>query len=267
MYMYISFSSAQSKRGSVLISLVITAVILLLLFSSFTNEPLQAAGPYTVNTTSDTVDANPGDGACADAGGLCSLRAAIQEANAFPGDDLITLSPAAIYALTINGDSEDGSATGDLDINSADAITITGAGQSATTIDAAALGDRVFHLVQGNVTISGVYIVNGDVTGNGGGILVDSSATLTLSDVALDSNVASGNGGGIYATGPLILDNVLMESNGGGAVTGNGASIYTQGSAMQISNSAIGNSFANFNGGVIFNDGSITTIQNSRISG
>jgi CSLREA domain-containing protein len=37
---------------------------------------------FTVNTTTDLHDALPGDGLCADSNGLCSLRAAIEEANA-----------------------------------------------------------------------------------------------------------------------------------------------------------------------------------------
>ena len=32
---------------------------------------------FTVDTTADAVDANPGDGVCATEGGACSLRAAI----------------------------------------------------------------------------------------------------------------------------------------------------------------------------------------------
>ena len=38
-----------------------------------------------VTTTDDTVDAVPGDGACADVEGRCSLRAAVMEANASAG--------------------------------------------------------------------------------------------------------------------------------------------------------------------------------------
>ena len=40
---------------------------------------------FTVNTTADTVDVNPGDGVAEDAAGNTSLRAAIMEANASPG--------------------------------------------------------------------------------------------------------------------------------------------------------------------------------------
>ena len=48
--------------------------------------PAQAA-TFDVNSMADAVDANPGNTACATAGGVCTLRAAIQEANALPGAD------------------------------------------------------------------------------------------------------------------------------------------------------------------------------------
>ncbi|MBT3252531.1 MAG: T9SS type A sorting domain-containing protein, partial [Candidatus Marinimicrobia bacterium] len=40
---------------------------------------------FTVNSTGDDMDANPGDGICDDGTGDCTLRAAINEANATPG--------------------------------------------------------------------------------------------------------------------------------------------------------------------------------------
>src|ERR1051326_7209923 len=58
------------------------------------------ADSFTVNSTTDAVDVNPGDGTCATAGSVCTLRAAIQEANAHAGDDTIDV-PAGTYVLTI----------------------------------------------------------------------------------------------------------------------------------------------------------------------
>ncbi|MCA9019354.1 MAG: right-handed parallel beta-helix repeat-containing protein, partial [Planctomycetaceae bacterium] len=45
-------------------------------------------GAFFVNSTLDTVDANPGDGIAADANGNLTLRAAIMEANALAGDSV-----------------------------------------------------------------------------------------------------------------------------------------------------------------------------------
>ena len=58
---------------------IFTSVILLLSFLS-TNGYVQAAPDnFTVDVTTDTSDANPGDNSCEDAQGYCSLRAALEE--------------------------------------------------------------------------------------------------------------------------------------------------------------------------------------------
>ena len=70
-----------------------------------------------MNSVTDAVDASPGDGVCVTATpGECTLRAAVQEANASPGSHEISL-PAGTCLLTIPGPNEDAAATGDLDIN------------------------------------------------------------------------------------------------------------------------------------------------------
>ena len=87
----------------------------------------------TVTSTADAVDARPGDGVCATKTGTCTLRAAVQEANALVGPDAIVLQ-SGVYKLTIEGLNEDAAATGDLDIT--DALTIKGMGAPDTRIDA-----------------------------------------------------------------------------------------------------------------------------------
>ena len=58
------------------------------------------ATTYTVNNLGDAPDATPGNDVCATAGAVCTLRAALQEANAHFGSDAIrfsvtgTISPA-----------------------------------------------------------------------------------------------------------------------------------------------------------------------------
>lgn len=47
---------------------------------------------FTVDSVADTVDANIGDGICKTSGNVCTLRAAIAEANAHPGADTVNFN-------------------------------------------------------------------------------------------------------------------------------------------------------------------------------
>src|SRR6185436_18515396 len=82
-----------------------------------------AAGPavaapitFTVNSPADIPDATPGNGVCETAlgNGVCTLRGAIQEANAHAGADTINLQPGVTYLLTRVG-VDDFALNGDLD--------------------------------------------------------------------------------------------------------------------------------------------------------
>ena len=99
-----------------------------------------AAGALTltVNRKADAVDAQPGNGICATAAAKCSLRAAIQEANAWNGTDTIKV-PAGTYALTLKGKGETAGATGDLNITNS--IVVEGAGAAKTIIDGGVCAD------------------------------------------------------------------------------------------------------------------------------
>jgi len=161
--------------------------------------PASAQVVFTVNSTADLVDANVGDGVCDAGGSVCTLRAAIQEANAVVGADTIDLSaiddPENPILLVIDGvdetwganpdpatsgaepwivvDTHDAS-IGDLDI--IESLTITGAGAAATVIEWSAAsrddldpdtGDRIFNVVPTDTSISfsmsGVTVRNGSV--------------------------------------------------------------------------------------------------------
>ncbi len=161
----------------------------------------------------------------------CSLREAIYTLNTGtnfggcinPIIHQINL-PAGTYILTIAGSGEENTAQGDLDIKVS--MTIVGAGPNVTIIDGGKL-DRVFdiHGATGEVTLEGIRIRNGVVTGNGGGIAAD-TADLTLLNTIVFSNTASANGGGIYAlTTFLAMTNTRVAANdavnfGGGIMLG-----------------------------------------------
>jgi CSLREA domain-containing protein len=106
-------------------------------------SPSDAAN-FLVDSLIDASDSAHGDGVCASAlaGAPCTLRAAVQEANALAGADRIVL-PAGTLVLTVAGIAEELAATGDLDL--LEALEIEGAGESLTVLDGGAL-DRLFDL-------------------------------------------------------------------------------------------------------------------------
>lgn len=179
----------------------------------------------TVNSFVDSPDANPGDGICATAAGECTLRAAVMEANALPGDEIIILR-SGVYALSRAGANEDNAATGDLDIRTN--VTIDGAGENNTVISGED-EDRVFHVIGAvNLALAGVTVQNGNAQGSssqgdGGGIRVEQGASLQMFDATLKSNTAGHYGGGLFVdtgssaelTKVTVIDNEA-EALGGG---------------------------------------------------
>jgi len=94
------------------------------------------AATFVVDSAIDAVDEGPGDGICRTAAGACTLRAAVQEANALAGPDAIEV-PAGLYVLTLGPDSGFTDARdGDLDVT--DDLTITGASADTTIVDGGA---------------------------------------------------------------------------------------------------------------------------------
>ena len=91
------------------------------------------AATFTVNAVTDDRDANPGDGVCetAPGNGVCTLRAAIEEANALSGPDMIHV-PAGAYDV-IGAERSNPSADPILEIR--DSLALTGAGASVTHVD------------------------------------------------------------------------------------------------------------------------------------
>ena len=207
----------------------------LLFFFQFMQAGLANAATFTVDTTSDTVDASPGNGSCADSTGACSLRAAIEEANALAGADNINL-PIGTYALTI----DELQITGDLTINGTDvgSTVINGSNQY-----------RVFSIPYQVpsyvVSISGVTITGGYLgCADGGGIY--NRGNLTITDSLVSDNIANrcgstgGNAGGIYSDGMLTLINSTVSGNKSAGLSVGGG-IWNNGGTLTITNSTVSN--------------------------
>ena len=195
-------------------------------------EPRIALSTFQVNTTLDTVAVNLHTGK--DNTGHISLRSAIMAADAHGGSNTIKLK-SGLFKLTIAGANEDASASGDLDIKGR--LTIKGAGPGRTIIDGNNL-DRVFDILGGVVTLSGLTVQHG-LSDHGGGIL-NNGGRVTLSSAVVTQNLAVGSAGTDGA-----------EGAGGGQVGGNGTA---------------GGEGTNALGGGIFNEAGSLTISKSTIA-
>jgi CSLREA domain-containing protein len=261
---------------------VVVAVVMLALGAT----PAMASS-FMVDSTADVVDANPGDGTCATDANACTLRAAVQEANAHGGADEIDV-PAGTYRLAIDGRDEDAGATGDLDV--IEPLTLVGAGARTVTISANVTGDelspqpvdRVFDVLPGGSLGLSKVTVDGGNGSPGGNIravgpvsLVDATVTrahngtdgagiwssdpLDLNRVTITDNHAK-NGGGVAVSGPLTAVNTTIFGND---ATSNGGGIdVLPGGSADLTNVTLAMNRAETSGGQLINGGSVQ-IRNS----
>jgi hypothetical protein len=218
---------------------------------------------YTVNSTSD--DGSNG-----------TLRRAITQAETITPTDQNTIDFNLAGGSVIKLES----ALPDLN---ASIVAIDGPGAGCLTVERdPALGSptafSVFVVDHGStVTISGLTIADGLVSGSGGGI--DNSGTLTLTDSTVVDNSSGNSGGGIFNQGTATLTNDTVSSNsvsgpgfgygGGIANTGTltltdstvddnlsdnasspGGGIYSLGTAT-LTNDTVSSNSAEFGGGIV----------------
>jgi len=249
------------------------------------------ATTFTVNSTTDAVDAAPGNGVCetATGNGVCSLRAAIQEANALAGPDVVIV-PAGTYGLTLTSGLVD-ETHGDLDIESE--LVVQGAGSGVTVIDGLGLdnvlevypgatatvrdvtithGTHVLLIVGGILNRGTLTLVGCDVRQNhagtatqvGGGIR--NQGVLTLEDTTVAENAAS-SGGGIFNEGTLTMHSSVVTGNSTGF---SGAGLQNQGAgvtATVVDSTVIGNSAGAEGAGIRNVNGATLTLLRSTVSG
>src|SRR3989442_5536321 len=189
------------------------------------------AAAITVTTT-----ANSGSG---------SLRDAI--ANASSGDTINFSLPAGSMITLTSGELL-------IDKN----LTISGPGASLLTVQRSTAGGTpqfgIFHIAGNffNVTISGLTISNGNTTGNGGGLLSESSGTVSVTNCTVSGNSASFGGGLLNSAGTMNVSGCTISSNSagerGGGIVGN---------ILNLDNSIISGNSAGTIGGGIFSSGAL----------
>ena len=220
-----------------------------------------------LNLVVDTSLDEPVKHACTPAVNDCSLRGAIDVANA-PGwwsTETITFDPATDFVpitLSIPGASENFNASGDLDI--LDNVQIIGNAPEFTVVDANDT-DRVFHVLGGigGVLLSGVTVTDGAAPSgeDGGGIASLAPGELTLQYSAVTGNtVPAGRGGGIYSSGFVGVDQATISTN----TAGDGAGAYIAGNDFFMSRSTVSDNTASGAGGGIHNAAGALTIMTAR---
>ena len=157
----------------------------------------------------------------------CTLREAIDAANAHPGPDRVGLKPGRPYRLAIAGRAEDLNATGDLDVTGP--LTISSAGRRRAAIDAAGV-DRAIDAFA-RLTVSRLKITGGlsdlDAYNLGGaGIRSGAGHSLTVLGCVIagnrDLSGYTGVGGGIARSGvgKLVIRRSTIRNNSAGLAAG-----------------------------------------------
>jgi CSLREA domain-containing protein len=235
--------------------LVLACIVLALCPTLGESLPVTAASlTFAVTTTADGPDASPGDGLCATSANQCSVRAAVQEADAQPhGASSIITVPTGTYTLSL----------GALVISNT--VAISGAGSGAAHL--LGQGDRVLVVAAGTrAVVSGVTLAGGNAgTSVGGGIL--NLGVLVLSQSSLSDNMAT-NGGGLY-NGPAAWLAVVASTVQGNVGTTAGGGLANNGGTVTVYRTAVLSNTGGFNvygGGGIENSGTLT-VTNSTLSG
>lgn len=241
-------------------------------FSIF--APEASAATFTVDSTGDGGDSNPGNGVCNNGSGVCTLRAAIQEANALNGTDTINFDiagggvktftpgsalPTITEAVTLDASTQTGATCGDLvpDTLPADSNTPH---ELTVEIDASGIDPDSALAVDGAVGESGSVAITGFVlngSASAAGVSVTDSTDNDTLEVAvtcsyLGTNVtgsaADANAYGVvaFSTGDVTVSvsNSLISGNSVYAVGGEVASMTVEDSLVgtdETGTTAIGN--------------------------
>ncbi|MBV8859392.1 MAG: Ig-like domain repeat protein [Acidobacteria bacterium] len=218
------------------------------------DQPESGHQPFVVNSEADT-----DDGSC-DAAGAgtgnqdCTLREALNAANALAGADTVNFDPNVFAAP--------GPHTIELAATLptvSTSVTVNGPGAGVLTLRRSTAGFyRLLNITATPVRLSGLTLTNGrapDGADAAGGALVNRGAT-TLTGVRVTGNrsgdgtsgsPSGGGGGGIYNQGTLSLVDCLVAGNTtGNGVTGSGqlgdggggGGIYSAG-ALALTNSLV----------------------------
>ncbi len=191
--------------------------------------------------------------------GDCSLREAVNAANASATDDTINFA-SGLTTITL---------TNEIVINNAGTLSINGTGANNLTIDGGAGTNRIFYTNNVTVTISGVTLTGGNGTGAtganyGGAVSSEGGSSLTLDGVHVTGNTASNGGGGVYYFGGThrIINSTFSSNTAQGC--GGGIAEYL--STLTIVNSTISGNTARYGGGLCTFDNNDIKLRNVTVT-
>jgi len=224
-------------------------------------EQTRVTNQFTVNSTGDAADSNPGDNICQTSGSVCTLRAAIQEANAQPGLDIVVFDipgpgphaiqpasalPTVSDPVVIDGSTEpDFAGTPVIELDGryaglgADGLTITAGGSTLRGLAINRFGsDGLFLVTGGGNVVEGCFVGTDpggalDLGNGESGIRIYQSGSNTIGgSTAAARNLIAGNGirgvwiDGTNSTGNLIQGNYIGTDITGGAAIANPTGIF-----------------------------------------
>jgi len=218
---------------------------------------------------------------CTSAPNDCSLRGAINDANATSGVtitfDSSVFTSAATGTITLSADLPEITANMDISGLGRDQVIVDGANSHRPfTINASATvnlsGMTVTHgsssfggglYNEGTLKVSDSAVSSN--TGNSGGGIYNLFGTVTVNDSTLDGNTALSSGGGIVAlSGTLTVTNSTLD---GGSATNFGGGIYAFSSTLTVTDSILSANSANDGAGGIYSGSSTVKVINSTLSG
>jgi CSLREA domain-containing protein len=225
---------------------------------------------FTVNSTADLSDSSIGNGICEAVSMICTLRAAIDEANSISLPSKIVLL-SGTYPMT----------NGQLVITSD--VMIEGASQSGTILDGLNTA-RIISASGPALTLRNLTLQNGNgnntlgVKGYGAAVnYVFAGGEFTLDQITADNNRAiftgqAYNGGAIrfdgYPGGTAVITDSIFSNNesrlnGAGSSSGGGGGLYISGESAIIRRTKFNNNVGHGFGGGLYVNAETTLISDS----
>ena len=196
--------------------------------------PVSRPADFQVGATGDALkdepDANPGDGICASVDGVCTLRAAVEEAAESATPKVIALANG-LYVLrdTLSADVLRISGNVLLIGNGPDKTRIQGKLQTLTGTDLrlenlTLSGRGLTAAPVDSLTVRRVRFTGNEKLGSFGAAILTDAAALDIRDTTFDNNVTDVDGGSLMCLSCSgIMENVTVTGGSGGGLTFTGS--------------------------------------------